>query len=307
MDDSKKEALASKARKLREGRLSRKYRNALGYIWSAALLVSIVSLVGYWAFVGRKLLVGDSIAVWGQFGDYLGGVIGTIVAAATLALVGVTVLIQIQVMNIARRQLQDSKRELALTRDEMKLSNAALRQQTFEVTFFRLLEQFRDYAMKVRIRGKSGLFAFTFLAEFISAQRGRPAASEAREKLASVYERVYSEQEQWLGPYFRMLYHLYKLIHQSFPADNDRRNVYGSMVRAQLSKGELLMIYYNLLNKRSERLRSYIEFYGVLKHLDRGDICMKESELGYVVAEEAFRDYEYRKLFVAKPPSDIGP
>jgi hypothetical protein len=304
----KDKVVSKKAMRLREGRLSRKYRDDLGKILATTFVVTFCAIVAYWWFVGRKYSVGDTTAIWGQFGDFLSGVVGTAVAAATLALVGVTVLIQIQAMNLAKRQLKATQRELADTRAEMRLSNAALQRQTFEATFFRLHEQFRTYTMAVGYGDQRGPDAFSQFAQWVAnlVNQGEFVGT-VRDQVAAAYERLYSSLEPWLGPYFRMLYHLMKLIHTSFPNDDDRRIFYASMVRAQLSKGELLIIFYNLLNDRSAGVVPYLEFYGMLKHLNRKELCASESELGIVVMEQAFRDREWRESMKVRPAPDIGP
>jgi len=266
--------------------------------------------LAYWWYVGRHWPVGNTSDLWGQFGDFLGGVVGTIVAAATLALVGVTILIQIRVMNLAKRQLEDSKTELALTRREMKDSNRALRQQTFEATFFRLLEQCREHASRIEHGGKTGPEAFskmhdTLIGSFASRATNAELAADKSIAL-QCYERLYEEAGKWLGPYFRSIYHLHKLLHYS-GLPEARRVQYASLVRAQLSRFELIILFYNLLSDKSFKMRSYVSFYGVLKHLDIHDLLdMSHAKIGFASDEAAFMDYQWRRDNGVMPASDIA-
>jgi len=265
------------------------------------------ALTSFWFAVGRHRSISESPNDWAQFGDFVGGVVGTIVSAATLALVAVTILIQLRVMNLAKRQLEDSQKELALTRDEMKQSNSALRQQTFESTFFRMLEQFRQYTQSISYGSASGIDAFTSMRIDLKGRYDSLHQIEDRKaRSLSAYKEFYRDTAKWLGPYFRSLYHLHKLVHQSGLKDEARAR-YASLVRAQLSQYELVILFYNLLDERGLGLLPYVNYYGVLKHLDRGDLLDKQHQLlEFAAAEPAFHDYDWRLVHDVRADPDIG-
>ncbi|THF66629.1 hypothetical protein E6C76_07340 [Pseudothauera nasutitermitis] len=68
--------------------------------------------------------------IWGQFGDFIGGVLNPVVATGAFCLLAISVGIQ--------------KRELEATRDVMTKQSETLKQQAFESTFFSLLDQLKD-------------------------------------------------------------------------------------------------------------------------------------------------------------------
>lgn len=75
-------------------------------------------------------------AVWGQFGDFVGGTANPILAFLTLSALVLTIILQSKQLSISSRELELSRRELELTREELsrsahaqELSEKALRAQ----------------------------------------------------------------------------------------------------------------------------------------------------------------------------------
>jgi hypothetical protein len=98
-----------------------------------------------------------------------------------------------------------------------------------------------------------------------------------------VYSIVYNHYQPILGHYFRNLYHVFRFIANSdFPEDQKRR--YSSLARAQLSSGELLMLFYNCLSPSGEKFKPLVIEFGLLEHLDK---CMllDQSHLGFYPAK----------------------
>jgi hypothetical protein len=224
----------------------------LGITGIAALTLSLLSYF-LW-FTGGT--VSDDSAKWGTFGDYVSGIGGTIIALATLIAVAYAL------------DLQD--RELSSTRK-------ALEGQLFDTRFFQLLQRFTAVSDQVRS----------------VAQDGRPL--RGRDAIARIYETMrssfpvgahdnilttitdhhrlfYKPNEQSLGPYFRTLYHVFKLIHRQRYLSRQEKIDYANIARSQLSRYELALLFYNGLTPYGEKFKPLIERYGILKHLDQFDL-----------------------------------
>lgn len=105
--------------------------------WVIAFSAGILSAVfgGYILFFGKND-VSDDPAVWGQFGDFVGGTANPILSFLTLIALALTIVLQSRQLSVSSRELELSRNELELTRDELRrsahaqeLSEKALRVQ----------------------------------------------------------------------------------------------------------------------------------------------------------------------------------
>ena len=75
----------------------------------------------YFLFFGNHKFSSDP-AVWGQFGDFIGGTANPILSFITLVLLAFTLGLQNRQLNISSRELELSRKELELTRQELQRS-----------------------------------------------------------------------------------------------------------------------------------------------------------------------------------------
>lgn len=86
---------------------------------------------------GRTQSVTDPAAVWGQFGDYVGGLINPVVGVATVLLIIITIILQ-------RTELKNSIEELRNSNAAIAVQNKQMALQGFEQTFFAWLGSYRE-------------------------------------------------------------------------------------------------------------------------------------------------------------------
>ena len=95
-------------------------------IFAVSVAIALVAIGVYgWNFWGK---FSDSQEVWGQFGDYLGGLLNPILALAAL-------LALLKTISIQSEELELSRRELARSASALQQQSESLRKQNFEQTF----------------------------------------------------------------------------------------------------------------------------------------------------------------------------
>lgn len=67
------------------------------------------------------------------------------------------------------------------------------------------------------------------------------------ENIRKDYEHFFHKYQYNLGHYFRNLYHMFKYIYITELIENEEKQFYSNIVRAQLSTDELVLIFYNSL------------------------------------------------------------
>lgn len=238
-----------------------------------ALVAAVVLLPALfwvsWGLWGAKLfakwgLGANEVGVptLGQVGDLFGG-INALFAAYAFAGVAVAAFFQYKTF----RQVEDQQRMQA----------EQLAQQAFEPLFFRLLEMVdkaRPLKLKYRQVWNDEELPDTAAGNLANHIQNQPwygqldnmSATQVRERLEKIYGEFYVQNELKLGPYFRTIYHIFKLIDRSAVPVVSRVQ-YANIARATISQGELFIHLLNCGTDRGRGLKTLIEEYGLLKHV----------------------------------------
>lgn len=240
---------------------------------------------------------------WGTFGDYFGGVVGTLVSIAAFVMLVRTIYLQREMISIAegqialaREQLDTSQTELTLTRREMEQSTRVLRQQAFETAFFSLIRRVRE-AKDANPYGAGQPIADNLASNcrsFYGTANPYASMPEPFENVLEKVRRLFGEMRNWTEPYFRLIYHTLKWIHYSKLPEEERMR-YASIFRSQFTDSELVILFFDLSIHRDSDLTHYVNFYGFLKHLEDARKPNAHWPLTAGIQESAFWNYKERK------------
>jgi len=213
--------------------------------------------------------VSDDPAKWGQFGDYVGGVLNPTFSFLALLALLATLGLQIRELRLSVRELKNSAEALAN-------QNVTLRQQTFEATFFQLLRLHNDIVASMEVLSLSlkGRACFAhYLRELEDLLTGG-GADKKFENFAIHYDIFFRENQASLGHYFRLLYNIIKLVKRT---EGIEKRFYTNLVRAQLSSAELKLIFYNCLSEwGSEKFKPLVEEFALLKTIPNDTVPADE-------------------------------
>lgn len=197
-------------------------------------------------------------ANWGQFGDYVGGLLNP--TFSFLALLALLATLGLQI-----RELKISAKELKNSADALIKQNETLRQQTFEGTFFELLKLHNEIVNSLRIPQYplTGRACFQYFLDELEGRLINEKAADDYGEFLRVYEMFYANYQAQLGHYFRMLYNLVKLVKGKALSE---QQFYANLIRAQLSSAELKLIFYNCITRwGNEKFKPLIEEFALLK------------------------------------------
>lgn len=261
-----------------------------------------------WNFDIQKQIQADKI---GQFGDFVGGLVGSIWALAGVVLFYVALTeqrkdfrtnkdvlkAQMEALGQQIKEFELQREELAETREVFKIQSDTLKKQQFESTFFNLLNIHHMIVNSLdltSIRNKhpkndprvvlnltpverretvteitTGRDCFVKFSKGLKNQynniKSEYPTLPQLELAQKAYLKYYKRHQSDLGHYFRNLYHIFKFIKSSKEEDKNR---YTSIVRAQLSNDELVLLFYNCLVEQGEKFRPYIEEFHLLKNIN---------------------------------------
>ena len=300
-------------------------KNILTEKFSKTLLVIglILLVIGFTLFIWNDFnlktenkLNSEKVA---QFGDLVGGLIGSIWALAGVILFYVALTEQRTdfatnrlVLNAQTKALTQQIKEFELQREELSetrkifiIQSETLKTQQFESTFFNLLNLHHQIVNSIDLvsyekaprERKQSILEFsdhmkksgeriitTGRDTFVKFSKGfeneyRKVINSDSEKdefyiVNTAYISYYNKHQSDLGHYFRNLYHLFKFINNSNIDDKSR---YTSLVRAQLSNDELVLIFYNSISENgNEKFKPLIEKYHLLKNINKSTLIRKE-------------------------------
>lgn len=258
------------------------------YIWSLTVLGCVALWIGgawlthAWAtFFFNE--VGENDSNKALFGDSFGAV-NALISAFAFAGVIISFIQQ-------KKELELQREELKAQRNEFEAQNKTLALQRFENTFFNMMELQQQIVEGLSYQGERTEFKGRefFMGVLKENWATGDSFNETLERYGiDGYES--SSLPSFLDHYFRHLYTILSFIdradlfipgkNKEYTADernkeNDKiRYEYAKILRATLSRYELLWLYYNGLSKRGTGLKPLIEKYSMLNNIDPNIIVL---------------------------------
>lgn len=258
----------------------------------------------------------------GSFGDQFGAANALFSGLAFAGLI-VTILLQRNDLRLQRKDLKMQRKELQITnlqlegqKEQLEEQNKTLKIQRFENTFFQMLAQFQEIVNNITysykdISGKvhtvKGREAFYDSFEIAEHKTNLPDWNPThinhqyvgmRDIIQSLGYDGYMESftPTYFDHYFRFLYRILKFIYTSpLVSSFEDEYEYTCMLRATLSRYELVWLYYNGLTYGKDKLKPLIERYAMLNNL-RGDLLADKKD--------EFGTYEPSALKIIPPVSE---
>ena len=235
-----------------------------GYILLIAGIASLPALLAAGCYVYRfGPRLSDDHSRWGEFGDFLGGILNPTFGFIALLALFYTVYLQ-------TRELQLSTEELRNSVSVLREQSRALDRQNFERTFFELVRLHHDIIKDLDFRRDdvvtaSGRDCFRVFCKRFRALYDEAVETDALQKINTAYGAFHEKYGHEVGHYFRNLYRILRFVHES---DATHKTHYTAILRAQLSSSELLLMYYGTLHDVGENLKPLAEAYALFDNLE---------------------------------------
>lgn len=225
----------------------------------AILITIVLALAGIICYFCRlSINMFDSQEAFAEFGDYVGGVIGTIVSFLSL----------VYIYKTYRKQVEFSSNEIALSY-----------KQQFEASFFALIQHYYALRQTLTSSDDSGKSYFDRVSEDLRERMMEreydldSITYENRFKeediASSIYDEIYDKYGNQLGHYFRALYHIISYVDDT---DIGNKKMYMDIIQSQLSNSELYILFYNGISRHGKkRMYPLLEKYGILENVIYSD------------------------------------
>lgn len=200
---------------------------------------------------------------------------------------------------------------------EVRNSEAATdRARRFEQTrgmFFEMLALARELAQRIQVQLESqakasrrpeidsdddlreGDAALDSMAYTLNRLAKNWSEEERLQKALVIYQKYYDGQPSRMGPYFRLLFQIFKLIDSARIEPSEKLQL-SNIARGQISEGAVLMLALNALTWRGWNFARYVEDYGLLEHMHHQYKTTFGSQLLRSLDESAFLGSDERTL-----------
>lgn len=222
-----------------------------GIRWALGISIFLsVGMLYLFVFYERNINVDEAVAtdVVGQYGDFIGGVVGTILSIVLLYYT------------------------FGLQREDSNKNARVYELQQLNDKFFKLMdvyeEQFKHLVYKDEDATYVGKEALHRCLQDIQAGFDETINYKVRRKNAvSAYFEFYANNRDFAPLYFRTLYRLFEELEGSGQNVYEDKIKYIKILRSQFSDSELVFLRYNAMTTMGEKFALYINRYNLLKHL----------------------------------------
>lgn len=256
----------------------------IGYV-----LICLGALVLFWGTVKFNLLHELYLDapqrkenVFGEYGEFIGGIVGSLWALAGVFLFFATLTYQ--------------KREFELQRFELHKSQKIFQQQNFSTLFISFIDKHNDiidnlkgYDINQSVWTGTNFFVFfqeKVMSSFIQKVRAMEPDQKTEVQLKKLFVEYFSYHfsfyQNSLDPYLKNLSVLFKLIHRYRADTEDQGEYYSFITKASLTQSELFLIYhvvhFNLLKEFSTISNDFDMFEDIIEEYKVNRIIKDEIE-----------------------------
>lgn len=219
--------------------------------------------------------------LFGNYGDFIGGLLSVV----SIYLLVETLKDQRATSN---EQRLFTEKQQALIEKQQKNAN----EQQISTLFFHLLKHLQREVADLNLTTENGQYTNKDFFEELRRELQRDFTPTIRYKENILTARrhylgLYAKNPR-LGSYFRLLYRLCEIIHQSELSGVEKVK-YIKILRAQLTYSELLLLRYNAQNQHGKKITKYINEYNLLKHLPVFELLEFKDWWGTMIEDEVGR------------------
>lgn len=244
--------------------------------WAYAVLSIVFIALSGMAFGWGQIIEpfkADYIADYarlGTYGDFVGGVLGTIFGV-------ISVLLMFKTFDHQRKATADNQTQLEIERFhdlffellrlyQSQVSDLCGVYRTFEKSKKDNLTEDENTELHEYSYNNKDFFDF----EKEKLQRvftPKKSFEQNQAEALKTYMFFYIKNKDKIGAYYRTLYRIYDLIDNAKTIPEGIKKDYLKIIRAQLTETELFFLRYNALTYYGHKFIKYINEYNILKHL----------------------------------------
>ncbi len=170
-----------------------------------------------------------------------------------------------------------------------------LRDQEFDNKFFQMMGMLNNIKSQLKIERCQGIGVFNILHKKLTGEIKQRQEEDINGERSNIENKIAYFKESFTDfnadydasfkCYFLNLFQVFKYIDDA--CEDDKKKFYANIIRAQLSKDELILLAYNAIgvqNFTSNKYQQYVEKYALLEHLSYSDFAEDNTKIQEIVA-----------------------
>ena len=205
----------------------------------------------------------------GAYGDFIGGLVGTLITFYSAYLLVKTLANQIAVNSnvvTTNSNIVDTNKEtLKATERQIKQSDQSLFDSKFNAYLKAYQESVNSYSEETLI-GKECLDAM--IARFRNSSfKNNLTYSKRADAAIKLFQSFYANNRTLISVHMRTLYLLMQLIAEKGEISEQDRVDYAKCIRGQLTESEMFLLRYNCYTEYGLNMQNYVNRFNLIKHL----------------------------------------
>lgn len=247
-------------------KMDEKYFKYIKHGFVILIVVIVAVLICFiWKFPFFELNYPIESERWGQFGDFIGGVIGTFITLISI----IFLYLAFKEQRLSNVESHEVNAELIKESQQTTKFN---QRQLFDSNFNILLELYRNTISNYKSTSESipdGKASMSNLvASFIATtpfDNNEPYTKRSKKALTQ-FNDFFAKNMTIVNAHMRILYQLFTLLETDDIEDNYKIR-YTKLLRSQMTDEELILIRYNCMTGRGKKMQLPVFQYNILKHL----------------------------------------
>lgn len=280
--------------KKEEGKLDNRFRKQI-CIWVAvfAVVLIVLSIAYCWNYPKFIVLKEDwnlDAERFGQFGDFFGGVIGSIITLTSFIFLYYAFKEQ-RLANVETHETNKmiiQQNEFLKKQDDQHLYWERLSQ--FDTQFNTLLSLYEDslngYQNEDKQCGRKVLNQKVSSYLTSTSFENSDGYTKRIQAASNKFNGFIIKYRTLINAHMRLFYQLLILLDTPYVEDSNKI-IYLKIIRSQLTDEELILIRYNCLTKRGQKMQMPVFRYNILKHLPLLDLFEFKKYKQYLTQQQA--------------------
>ena len=226
----------------------------------------------------------------GAFGEYIGGLVGSIWSLAGIILFYEALRFQRSELKLQREELKSQREEIMEQTNQYILQNQTLMTRRLEETFFQLISMHNEITSSLKIPTDSklniytnnaqitGRYCFQYYYKYFQSIYSENIdltgitsveETELRKLIKESLKLFYNDFQEDLGHYFRNLINIMTYIEKSKLTD---KKFYLNILHSLLTNYELLLLFYYCLSDYGKEMKEIIEDHSFFKQFPDNEL-----------------------------------
>jgi len=256
-------------------------KTSLNLIFTGFILIILGIVAFLWLDSDFSLDAQIDSEKFARFGDFIGGLVGSLWALAGVILFYIALTeqrrdseinrealsVQVDTLNQQVEEFKLQRKELVSSRKVYEQQSKTFKIQQFESSFFSLLSVYQAIKDKLDSLVDNKDYFRKIFGDISKSYTIKTDILNHHDQMIHSYTEMFNENRGYLSHYFKTFYRIIKILDSNTSLDDKEKFYYAQTIRSQLTDYEQLILFYNSHSIYGNKTKPIFLKYNLLKHL----------------------------------------